>query len=146
MSKLCALFNKYKDGMLEAAQRKFFEDHLETCQECRTRLILLENMTRVMGDLCVSVPAINPALIADRICERKTSWDVLMLSWFKPMPVWCGAAALLIIVLLLWPISFMEQPDQYQSILMDEITQANAFSNLSDAELEIWLERGGAIK
>ena len=146
MSKPCALFNQYKDGMLEAAQRKFFEDHLEICHECRTRLILLENMTRVLGDSHISVPAINPALIADRIYERKPSWDVLMLSWFKPLPVWCGAAVLLMIVLFLWPISFMEQSDQYSSVLMEEITQVNAYSNLSDVELETWLEHGGAIK
>jgi anti-sigma factor RsiW len=146
MKKLCDLFNQYRDGMLDAEQKKPFESHLATCQECRSRLFLLDNLVHAIRNQYIPDSAAHPATIADRAYDKKGSWDILLLSWLRPLPVWSGLATLLILFTFLWAAPFGGQLSDYESLLIETGQEGTATANLSDAELETWLEQGGTIK
>jgi anti-sigma factor RsiW len=146
MKKLCDLFNQYRDGMLAAEKKALFESHMATCSECRARLFLLDNLVHTIRDQHIPDPVSRPAMIADRAYEKKGSWDILLLSWLRPLPIWSGLAALLIILAFLWSAPFGGQSTDYQTLLADGSQEGSTIANLSDAELENWLEQGGTLK
>jgi anti-sigma factor RsiW len=149
MKKLCDLFNPYRDGMLEQEQRIQFESHLAACDKCRPRLFLLNNMVQAIRDRETPDPADRPEKIAARAYEQTGSWDFLLLSWLRPLPVWSGLAALLILISFLWVAPFAGQANlgsDSEYLPFDGGQEASAVANLSDAELESWLEQGGTIK
>jgi hypothetical protein len=146
MKKLCNLFNPYRDGMLPAEQKKLFESHRETCSECQARLILLNNIVQIVRDQPIPKPAISPAAIADRAYEKKGAWDFLLLSWLRPLTAWSGFAVLLIILAFLWRAPLSGQVNDYESLLVESSMEGSTMANLSDAELETWLEQGGVLK
>jgi hypothetical protein len=108
--------------------------------------LLLDNLVRSIRDQFVSEPAIRAADIADRAFEKRGSWDLLLLSWLRPLPIWSGLVALLIIFAFLWAAPFGGQLTDYESLLTEAGQEGGSMAGLSDAELETWLEQGGAIK
>ena len=83
-----------------------------------------------------------------RICKTG-SWDILLLSWLRPLPVWSGLAVLLIFFAFLWVAPFagqLEPGSDYDYLLIEGGQGGSAIANLSDDELENWLEQGGTIK
>jgi hypothetical protein len=87
-------------------------------------------------------------MIADRAYEKTGSWDIFLLSWLKPLPVWSGLAVLLFFFVLFWTAPFSGQPtpgSDYEYLLTEGDQQGKAIENLSDAELESWLEQGGTL-
>jgi hypothetical protein len=149
MKKLCDLFNQHRDGMLDSDQKMQFESHLATCEECRARVFLLNNLVQAIGKQYIPDPALRPDRVAARAYEKTGSWDILLLYWLRPLPVWSGLAVLLILFTFLWVAPFAGQPttaSDYDYLLSEADQQGSASANLSDAELESWLEQGGTIK
>jgi hypothetical protein len=149
MKRLCDLFNQHRDGMLDSEQKVQFELHLASCEECRTRFVFLDNLVDVVRNQKITEPIDRPERIADCAYERTGSWDFLLLSWLKPLPVWAGLALLLVFLTFLWSGPSTEQPKltaNYEDIMMNGNQSDSAAAYLSDAELETWLEQGGTIK
>jgi hypothetical protein len=149
MKALCDSFNKYRDGLLDPEQAKLFESHLSACDVCRPRLFLLNNMVDTIRNQDIPAPTTPLRRIADRAYEQSGSWDVFLLSWLKPLPAWSGLAVLLIFIALLWIAPFAQQPassSSYEDLMSSGNQDGSASANLSDAELESWLEKGGALQ
>lgn len=149
MKKLCDLFNRYRDGMLDSEQTKQFESHLEACNQCAPRLYLLNNLVHVIKSQEIPDLASRPGQIADCAYEKAASWDFLLLSLLRPVPVWSGLAVLLVLFAYLWAAPFAGQPQagsDYEYLAIQGEQQGSAIANLSDAELESWLEQGGSLK
>jgi len=149
MKRLCDLFNQYRDGMLGSEQKIQFESHLSVCEKCQPRLFLLNNMVNVIRNQNIPDPTDRPERIADRAYDQTGSWDILLLSWLRPLPVWSGLAVLLIFFTFLWMAPFVGQPqsgNDYEYLLTEDDQQGSAIANLSNAELESWLEQGGTLK
>jgi hypothetical protein len=143
MKTLCDYFNKYRDGMLDPEQTRRFESHLAVCNRCSPRLFLLNKNQDVPDTIY------TPERIADRAYEQSRSWDIFLLSWLKPLPTWSGLVALLILVAFLWMTPLAQQPassSSYEDLMTSGNQVGSAASNLSDAELENWLEQGGALQ
>ena len=152
MGRLCDRFDQYRDGSLDPEQQRQFESHMAGCRECRTRLILLNNLVSAVRNLDLPDLAIRPEQVADNAYERGASWDVLFLSWLKPAPAWSALAVLAILLSFLWAAPFASQigSTAYDAPLLievDQVTQdVNAETNLTDDQLELWLEQGGTAK
>jgi hypothetical protein len=149
MKALCDSFNKYRDGILDPEQTKRFESHLSACDVCRPRLFLLNNMVDVIRNQDIPGLITPPRRIADRAYEQSESWDVFLLSWLKPLPAWSGLVGLLIFIALLWIAPFVQQPassSSYEDLMSSGNQAESAAATLSDAELESWLEKGGALQ
>jgi anti-sigma factor RsiW len=149
MKRLCDLFNQYRDGMLNPEQKKRFESHLAACEKCMPRLFLLNNMVHAIRNQNIPDSMDHPERIADRAYTQAGSWDILLLSWLRPLPVWSGLAVLLIFCAFLWVAPFAGQltsGSDYEYLLVEGGQGESASANLSDDELENWLEQGGTIK
>lgn len=149
MKKLCDLFNQYRDGMLNPEQKVQFESHLAACEKCMPRLFLLNNMVHAIRNQSIPDSTDRPERIADRAYMQAGSWDTLLLSWLRPLPVWSGLAVLLILFAFLWVAPFAGQLNpgsDYEDLLVEAGQGDSASANLSDDELESWLELGGPIK
>ncbi len=145
---LCNFFNQYRDGMLDPEQTIRFESHLEGCNLCRPRLLLLNNMVEAIRNQDMPILKDLPGKIAARAYEQGRSWDAMLLSWLKPLPAW-SFAALIVIAAFLWIAPFIQQSapsSNYQDLMPSIDQEKNTISALSDAELENWLEQGGAIR
>ncbi len=152
MQKLCDWFNRHRDGMLDSEQKKMFESHLAVCEDCRTRLFLLNNVVQLIKNQEMPGPAVRSEQIADRAYDQSGSWDILFLSWLRPAPAWSALTVLLVLISFLWIIPFVRQssPGSEYEILMtlegNQSGQTGPVANLTDAELERWLEQGGTVK
>ena len=149
MKELCDLFNQYRDDMLDSEQQKQFESHLAACEKCRPRLFLLNTVVQIIRNQPVPDPTTPPQRVANRAYDQTGSWDFLLLSWLRPLPVWSGLAVLLAFFAFLWVAPFIGQPQSgsdYEYLLTEGDQQWGAIANLSDAELENWLEQGGTVK
>jgi hypothetical protein len=149
MKRLCDWFDRNRDGMLNPAQQRQFESHIPDCPKCRSRSLLLDNLVLVIQKQ--ELPAIPDTAdkIADRAYEQSGHWDVLFLSWLRPGPAWSSFAALVILLSFLWALPSFWPLSDYDAILMqgDPASLAgNTLTNLTDDELELWLEQGGAAK
>jgi hypothetical protein len=148
MNMLCDLFNQYRDGMLDPEQTIRFESHLAGCSQCRPRLFLLNTMVHAIRNQDMPDPIYPSERIVARAYEQSGSWDVLLLSWLKPLPTWCLAAVLLIVAFL-WVAPFVPQQassSNYEDLMTSVDQAGSTVAGLSDAELESWLEQGGAIQ
>jgi anti-sigma factor RsiW len=148
MKKLCDLFNRYRDGTLDPEQKMEFESHLENCEECQPRLVFLNNLVDVIRNQEMPNPVDPPERIADLAFEQTRSWDIFLLSWLRPLPVWSGLALIMIIIALFWgaPAQQLNPSTDYEELLVKGGPNGSIMANLSDAELESWLEQGGTIK
>ncbi len=152
MERLCDRFDQYRDGSLDPEQQRQFESHMAGCQECRTRSILLNNLVSAVRNRDLPDLVIRPERVADNAFERCASWDVLFLSWLRPVPAWSALALLAILLSFLWAVPFASQTGntEYEAPLLIEVDQAtqgaNAETNLTDDQFELWLEQGGTAK
>jgi hypothetical protein len=149
MKRLCDQFNQYRDGVLGPEQKMQFETHLAGCEKCPPRLFLLNNMVHAIRNQPIPALIDRPERIADRAYMGTGSWDILLLSWLRPLPVWSGLAVLMILFTFLWVAPFSGQlnsasEDEY--LLIEGGQAGGAIATLSDDELESWLEQGGPIK
>ncbi len=147
----CDLFDKYRDGELRDAGRDEFEAHLSSCEDCRLRMALLNNLVRVLRQ-----EEVPPVDLADRIARQAfskgLSWDELLVSWLRPGPVLATASLILVLFSFLWllpgkgPVSAYSE---YQK-LMEEADSIQLNSSLSQAgngsALGIWLQQEGNLQ
>jgi anti-sigma factor RsiW len=148
MKRLCDLFNRYRDGTLDPDQEIKFESHLANCEECQPRLVFLNNLVDVIRNQEMPNPVDPPERIADLAFDQARSWDIFLPSWLKPLPVWSGLVLMLIIIALFWgaPAQQLSFSTDYEELLVNGGLNGSVMANLSDAELESWLEQGGTIK
>lgn len=144
----CDLFDKYRDGELESAKRREFESHLSACEDCRTKMSLLNNLVQAL-----KLEEIQPQDIADRIARqaflKNKSWDVIVLSWLRPGPVLAALSLALALFSFLWLLPGNGQVSAYSEYqrLMDEADSINQKASLSqigtESALGIWLQQEG---
>jgi anti-sigma factor RsiW len=149
MKRLCDLFNRHRDGMLDEEQKLQFESHLAACDECRTRLMLLNNLVHLIRDQEIADQAARSEQIAERAYEQSDAWDTIFLFWLRPAQAWSVLAVLLILLSSLWVGPFAQQPttgNEYGSLLAADDQAVSSVASLPDAEFEIWLEKGGNAK
>ena len=82
----CKWLNRYRDGELDDSQQKEFVRHLSICENCRTCIAMLDNVVSVLRQ-----ETVQTVDLSDRIARRAfsrvvaiTSWDSLLVSWFRP--------------------------------------------------------------
>jgi predicted anti-sigma-YlaC factor YlaD len=148
MKRLCNLFNRHRDGMLNSEQAMQFESHLAACDQCRPRLFLLNNMAHAIRNQDMPDPIVPPETVAARALEQSRSWDVFLLFWLKPLPAWSGLAVLLVLVTFLWiaPWAKQQSLSNYEDFISSGDQAGSAAIDLSDANLESWLEKGGSLQ
>jgi hypothetical protein len=148
MKRLCNLFNRYRDGMLDSEQTMQFESHLAACEECQPRLFLLNNMVHSIKDQDMPVPIVPSETVAARVYKQSGSWDIYLLSWLKPLPVWSGLAVLLVLVIFLWitPLAQQQPSSNFEDLITSGDQSGSTAVDLSDAKIENWLEQGGALQ
>lgn len=147
MKKPCVLFDRHRDGMLDPAEARRFESHLDSCPSCRGRQLLLDNLALAIREEEIGAPRLASRAIAGRAFDRGRSWDVLLLSWLRPVPVWSGLAALALLFFLFGWSSFYGPPEPGGlDALLATAGPERAVEELGDAEMEYWLETGGDLR
>ena len=146
--RMCKQFDRYRDHELSVTERTQFESHLEVCEDCRTRMALLNNIVHLIRS-----EEVRPVDMAERIAQeairRGHSWDFEVLSWLHPGPAVAAAALMLALFSSLLMISNSRQGSTYGEYekLMDEADTVNLSTNVSqthtDSELVVWLEQEG---
>ena len=149
MKRLCDWFNRYRDGELDRQEQERFQQHMRVCDECRTLSSLLDNVVRALKSRELAPPNQLPARTAARAFENSGSWDVLFLSWLKPVPAWSALTLLAILLSVLWVVPDIRQKNangEYEALMMEtdpSRLSGNAPQGETDDALVIWLEQGG---
>jgi len=144
----CELFDKYRDGELGAAGQNEFQSHLPVCENCRTKMALLNGLAYVLKH-----EEMKPLDIADQIArkafQKGLSWDALVVSWMRPGPVLVALSLMLVLFSFLWLLPGNGQVSAYTEYekLMDEAESINSSASLSQVSSEnalgIWLQQEG---
>jgi anti-sigma factor RsiW len=144
----CKVFDKYRDGELNAAEREDFESHLAVCEDCRIKMSLLNNLVHVLKQ-----EELRPMDLADRIARRAfrhdKPWDSLVVSWLHPGPALAALALVLVLVSFLWLTPGDKQISLYPEYekLMEDADAINLEVKASqldnDSELIVWLQQEG---
>ena len=146
--RICKLFDGYRDDELGPAERSLYESHLAACEDCRSRMSLLNNLVRVM-----KAEEVRPLDLADQIAqrafERGHSWDFEILTWLRPGPALAALTLMIALFSSLWIVTRSQQAIVYSEYekLMDEVDAVSLSSRMSqvrnDNELNLWLEQEG---
>jgi anti-sigma factor RsiW len=148
---VCDLFDKYRDDELGAAEQREFESHLATCNGCRTRRALLNNLVRILKQ-----EELRPLDLADRIAQKAFQkddfWASLVVSWLRPGPAWAAALSMMLVLFsFVWLMSGRQPLDvysEYEKLMNNETTITLETSTSltqvrSDSEVMLWLAQGG---
>lgn len=150
MTNICSLFDKYRDGELGDAGRIRFESHLATCEDCRTRMALLNNLVFVLRQ-----ENIQPVDLADRIARRAfsqtSSWDALVASLFRPRFAVAAVGLMFALCSFFWLAPQTQQKVSYTEYetLLNQAESSNLAGKLlgkNDSELVMQLVQGGNIQ
>jgi anti-sigma factor RsiW len=150
MMRACDLFDKYRDGELEDSARNAFTSHLATCEECRMRMALLNNLVSVLR-----LDSIQTSDISDRIAQKAfqkaSSWDALVASLFKPRFAVAAAGLILALFSFLWFVPENQSRVSYTEyeILLNQADASNLAGKLlikNDNELVLQFMQGGDIQ
>jgi len=145
--RICNLFDKYRDSEVSDSESVQFIAHLANCDDCRTRMSLLNNLVTL-----IRADEVRPHDIADRVAReafrRAHSWDYEVISWLRPAPAVAALTLVLVLLSSFWMISNNQQVSAYSEYqtLMDEADSINLDNHEqagTDSELVIWLEQGG---
>jgi anti-sigma factor RsiW len=144
----CDLFDKYRDGELESAERSEFQSHLAGCEDCRTKMNLLTNLVQVFRQA-----EVRPLDLADQIARqaflKDRSWDAIVVSWLRPGPVLAALSLILVLFSFFWLLPGNSQGSAYSEYqrLMDEADSINQKASLlqagNESALGIWLQQEG---
>jgi anti-sigma factor RsiW len=147
----CALFDNYRDNELDVTGRREFESHMAGCDECRTRMALLDAVVHVLQEeepLAVDLSA----RIADRIFRQTPSWENLIASWFRPRFALAFLGMIMVMTSFLWMIPGNQTAIAYSEYMqwMEEAEASNLAAGIlqvgDDSELVVLLEGGGDIQ
>jgi anti-sigma factor RsiW len=144
----CNVFDKYRDGELNSAERDEFEKHMAVCEDCRTKMSLLNNIVHFLKQ-----EEINPVDQAERIARQAfksgNSWDALVVSWLRPGPALAALTLVLVLFSFLWIMPESQQinaSSEYEKFMneADEILAGMSVSQVrNDSELMLWLKQEG---
>jgi anti-sigma factor RsiW len=147
----CDLFDKYRDGELGSAEQREFKSHLASCENCRAKMSLLNNLVHILKQ-----EESQPMDLANRIAQKaflkNESLADLVISWLRPGPAWAAALSMMLVLFsFLWLMSGKQQLDMYSEYekLMDDEAAINLGASTSisqvrtDTDLVLWLEREG---
>jgi anti-sigma factor RsiW len=147
----CDLFDNYRDGELGSAEQSEFKSHLASCDNCRAKISLLNNLVHILKQ-----EESQPLDLANRIAQKAflkdESWADLVVSWLRPGPAWAAALGMMLVLFsFLWLMSGKQQLDMYSEYekLMDDEAAINLGASTSisqvrtDTDLVLWLEREG---
>jgi len=142
----CDLFDKYRDGELGSVEQGKFQSHLASCEDCRTKMSLLNNLVLVLKR-----EEVRPLDLADQIARqaflRDKSWDALVMSWLRPAPVLAALSLMLVLFSFLWLLpgnNHVSAYSEYQKLMdeADSISQKASLSQVStESALGLWLQQ-----
>jgi anti-sigma factor RsiW len=151
--RVCGWFGQYRDGRLRLARRVRFEEHLPGCPDCRSRMLLLNNLVHALK--------LNPPDVPDGFAQRtarrafrpetlvRSSWDSLVISWVGPVPALITLFAALLVFSSFWLIprtSTVQSVGEYEALLNESYnltSSGTSVSPRSDDELFRVLVEGG---
>jgi hypothetical protein len=144
----CNVFDKYRDGELNSAERNEFEKHLAVCKDCQAKTVLLDNIVHVLKQEEIN-PVDRAELIARQAFRSGNSWDVLVVSWLRPGQALAALTLVLILFSFLWIIPENQKINAYSEYeqLMTETDEV--FLGMStptvrdDSEHMLWLKQEG---
>jgi anti-sigma factor RsiW len=144
----CSMFDKYRDGELDASERSAFESHLAMCGDCRTKMSLLNGVARILRQEELHAPDLAER-IARQAFRRGNSWDTLVVSWLRPGPALVVLTIVLVLFSFLWLMPGNQKMSAYSEYetLMEDADAVNlgesAAQVRNDSELVVWLEQEG---
>lgn len=146
----CDLFDKYRDEELEDSERNVFASHLASCEECRMRMSLLNNLVYVLKQDVMQAPDLADR-IARKAFQKASSWDALVASWFKPRFAMAAAGLVLVLFSFMWLLPGNQAIASYTEyeILLNQAEASNLAGNLlvkNDNELVLQFVQGGNIQ
>ncbi len=146
--RICNVFDKYRDGELDSAERNEFEKHMAVCEDCRTKMALLNNIIHVLKQ-----GEIHPVDQADLIVRKAfglgNSWDALVVSWLRPGQALVALTLMLILFSFLWIMPENQKINAYSEYqkLMNEtdgiLLGMSVSTDHNDSEHMLWLEQEG---
>lgn len=145
----CDLFDKYRDGELGSVEQSKFQSHLSICENCRTKISLLNNLVQVLRQEEGVQPDLADQIARKAFLEDK-SWDTLLVSWLRPGPVLAALSLMLVLFSFLWllpgngPVSAYSE---YQKLIeeADSIDQSTSLARVgSESALGLWLQQEGS--
>jgi len=144
----CNVFDKYRDGELNTAERNEFERHLAVCEDCQTKTALLNNIVHVLKQEEIN-PVDRAELIARQAFKSGNSWDALVVSWLRPGQALAALTLVLVLFSFLWMAPGNQQINvvsEYEKLMneSDAIVVGMGVSQISsDSELVLWLKQEG---
>jgi hypothetical protein len=146
MMRACDLFDKYRDGELGDSERNAFASHLVTCEGCRTRMALLDNLVSVLRQEVIQTSDLAER-IARKAFQKASSWDALVASWFQPKFAMAAAGLVLTLFSFLWLLPANRSIASYTEyeILLNQADASNLAGNLlvkNDNELVLQFMQG----
>ena len=145
----CDLFDKYRDGEVNAAERKQYELHLAACTDCRAKATFINNLSYVLRQQPAQVRTDLSVQIARRAFQQNKSWDSLVIGWLRPASALAVLALVFLLSSIVWFVrdySSLNAFSEYET-LMKEADAVNLDSTVSqihsDSELVLWLEGQG---
>jgi anti-sigma factor RsiW len=150
--RVCEWFDRYRDEDLNAAQREQFEAHLTGCPDCRTRMALLDNVVRALRWSSADAPLGLSERIARRAFDQHKSWDVMVVSWLRPVPALIALIVTLFIFSSLWLIPSFRQAEtvgEYEAVVNESYGVSPGSSSgqvRGDDDLLNWLEQEGGAR
>lgn len=146
--KTCDLFDKYRDRELDPSLEEEFHSHLSSCQDCRTKMALLNNLVQLLKREEVAPPDLA-LQIACKAFRRDKSWDAVLVSFIRPGPVLAALCLMLVLFSFLWLLPNNAQVSAYSEYekLMAEADSISQKANLSqvgaESPLALWLQQEG---
>jgi predicted anti-sigma-YlaC factor YlaD len=147
MTRLCDLFDKYRDGELGRVEKGDFEAHLAECADCRAKMSLLDNLTFILKQDPAIMPVDLSRRIAGKAFHQKKTWDALVIGWLRPGPAFAALALVCVLFSTLWIVPNYQPANAYSEYekLMDEASGFTLDTDISqihsDTELITWLEQ-----
>ena len=144
----CNVFDKYRDGELDAAERKEFEKHLSVCEDCQTKTALLNNIVHVLKQEEIN-PIDRAELIARQAFRSGNSWDALVVSWLRPGQALAALTLVLVLFSFLWIMPENQKINaysEYEQLMAetDEVLLGMSTTTVrDDSEHMLWLMQEG---
>ncbi len=144
----CDLFDKHRDRELGSAEQREFQSHLAICEDCRTKMYLLNNLVKVLKQDEISLPDMADQ-IARQAFRKDKSWDSLVVSWLRPGFALAALSLMLALFSFLWLLPGSGQGSAYSQYitLMDEAEAIGLNASLSqvnnESALGMWLQQEG---
>jgi hypothetical protein len=135
-----ALLSAYMDGVLEESEARRVEEHLASCDACRSELIGLEELRNEVGSLTqVKAPAGFKSALMKRISDRPSKGKVFRL----PRRSMINLAASFAIVALTVYLVYFAQTQHSEPLNEESVQDRNQAKEFAQSERPEKSKRGG---